>query len=118
MGSENKRYAIGEFGKLIQFTGGKIPEGTNSLVEEDGETLTEAGKQYCKARARPLHVESIRVIFAHQSGAAMVQAVEASAKNQDLREERDMQTKAMSERLKNDWAAQDKAYKASEAARK
>ena len=118
MGSGGKRYALGELGKLVEFQGGEVPEGTTALVEENGEGLTQAGKDYCQKRRRPVHLETLRVMFAQQSSSAITDAAVASVKNQDARPQRDEKTKAMSERLRHDWEAQDKAYKATQVAKK
>lgn len=118
MKSGSKRYALGEFGKLYEFEGGAVPEGTTALVEGKDESLTQAGKEYCQKRRRPASIETLRVIFAQQSSSAVGDAAIASLKNQEARPQRDERTKTMSERLKHDWEAQDKAYKAAEAARK
>ena len=118
MDSERKRYAVGDFGKLYQFQGGDIPDGATPLVEEHDDSLTAAGKSYCEKRAKPVSIESIRVLFAQQSSSAVTEAATASVRNQEALQERSEKTKAMSERLRHDWEAQDKAYKASAAAKK
>ena len=64
MDSGGKRYALGELGKLVEFQGGEVPEGTTALVEEHGGGLTQAGKDYCQKRRRPVHMETLRVMFA------------------------------------------------------
>jgi hypothetical protein len=118
MDSGSKRYAVGDFGKLYEFQGGQVPEGTTALVEEKDESLTQAGKDYCEKRRRPAGIETLQVMFAQQSSSAVNDAAVASVKNQDIRSQRDEKTKSMSERLRHDWEAQDKAYKAAEGARK
>lgn len=118
MSSSSKRYALGDFGKLCEFQGANAPKGTLPLVEEQGEGLTQAGKEYCEKRRRPANIETLRVLFAQQSSSAIADAAVASIKNQEFRPQRDEKTKAMSERLRHDWEAQDKAYKSAEAARK
>ncbi len=118
MASGSMRYALGDFGKLIEFQGKAVPEGATALVEEKDDSLTEAGKEYCQKRRRPASLETLRVMFAQQTSSAVTEAAVASAKNQDARPERDERTKSMSERLRHDWEAQDKAYKSAEAARK
>ncbi|UCE64623.1 MAG: hypothetical protein JSU59_05680 [Nitrospirota bacterium] len=118
MASGSKRYALGDLGKLYEFQGGEVPEGTTALVEEKSESLTQAGKEYCEKRRRPVNIETLQVLFAQQSSSAVTDAAVASVKNQDARPQRDERTKSMSERLRHDWAAQDKAYKAAEAGRK
>ena len=117
MASGGKRYSLGDFGKMHEFEGEKVPEGTTALVEQDG-NLTQTGKEYCEKRRRPASIETLKVMFAQQSSSAVVEAVVASIKNQDSRPQRDEKTKSMSERLRHDWEAQDKAYKTAEAARK
>jgi hypothetical protein len=118
MDSGSKRYALGDFGKLYEFQGGEVPDGTTALVEEQGERLTQAGKEYCQKRRRPASIDTLQVMFAQQSSSALADAVVASNKNQDTRPQRDERTKSMSERLRHDWEAQDKAFKAAEGARK
>jgi hypothetical protein len=118
MNSGSKRYALGEFGKLYEFEGSAVPEGTTALVEEKDESLSQAGKEYCQKRRRPASIETLRVMFAQQSSSAVADAAIASVKNQEARPQRDERTKTMSERLRHDWEAQDKAYKAAEGARK
>ncbi len=110
MGDAKVRYALGEMGKLFGFTGGDAPPGTTPLTNEDGDTLTEAGKKYCQDRRLNPHPESIRVQFSQQTSDAVVSAVQASIKNQEVRMDVDAKKKAVSERLRQDWAAQDKAY--------
>lgn len=118
MDSGNPGYAVGDFGKLYELRGGEVPSGTTVLVEEHDQSLTHAGKEFCQNRALQAHIESIRVAYAQQSSSAITDAAEASIKNQETRAKREEQTKAMSERLKLDWAAQDKAYQANETAKK
>jgi hypothetical protein len=118
MDSGSKRYALGDLGKLYEFQGGEVPEGTTALVEEKNESLTQAGMDFCKKRRRPASIETLQVMFAQQTSSAVTDAVVASVKNQDTRSQRDENTKSMSERLRHDWEAQDKAYKAAEGGRK
>ena len=118
MENGRKRYAVGKLGKLYEFQGGAVPEEATALVEENDDSLTTAGQEYCKKRGKPAHIESIRVLFAQQSSSAVTDAAAASVINQDKREARDEKTKAMSERLRHDWEAQDKAFKESTAAKK
>lgn len=110
MESKKFRYAVGDLGKLFAFAGGEIPAGATPLIEENDDSLTEAGKAYCKLRGLAIHPESIRVKFAQQSSDAVGEAATASVKNQEVRLDRDAKTKDMSERLRLDWAEQDKAY--------
>ena len=110
MGSERVRYALGDLGKLFAFTGGNVPPGTTPLTEEHDEGLTDAGKKYCLNQKLNPHPETIRVLFSQQSSYAVAAAVQASIKNQETRMERDAKAKAISERLRLDWAAQDKSY--------
>ena len=110
MGSERVRYALGDLGKLFAFTGGDVPAGTIPLTQEHDASLTAAGKKYCEDQKLNPHPETIRVIFGQQSSYAVGYAVEASIKNQEARTERDNKAKAISERLRLDWQAQDKAY--------
>ena len=119
MGSETPRYAIGDFGTMHKFTGNDAPAGTKPLVEADGTTLTEAGIGYCKARgiASP-NAEVIRVLCDKYHSSVLTEAAEAHDRTLDLMNERLDKTKAMSERLRLDWEAQDKAYKASQSAKK
>ena len=111
-------YAIGDFGKLVELRNGEVPSGITVLVEEHDQSLTPAGEKFCKNRALQPDIESIRVAYAQQSSSAMAHAADASVKNQDRRANRDEQTKAMSEKLRLDWEAQDKAYRANETAKK
>ena len=110
MGSERVRYAVGERGKLYAFTGSDVPDGATALVEEHDDSLTEAGKEYCKRRGFNPHLESIRVLCGRQNSDAVTDAAIASVRNQEIRLDRDARTKEMSERLRLDWAEQDKAY--------
>ena len=118
MGSEKVRYAIGDAGKLFAFTGGDVPAGATPLLEEHDDSLTEAGKTYCTIRGLTPHPESIRVKFAQQSSDAVGEAAAATVRNQEVRLDRDAKTKAMSERLRLDWAEQDKAYQEGQKQRK
>ena len=110
MGSQRIRYAEGELGKLFAFSGGDVPAGTTALTEEHDESLTEAGKEYCHHHRLNPHSESIRVQYGQQSSYAVGDAIQASIKTQETRLDRDAKAKAVSERLRLDWAAQDKAY--------
>lgn len=110
MGSERVRYSVGDLGKMFAFTGGNVPAGTTPLTEEKDGSLTDAGKKYCEGQKLHPHPETIRVIYGQQSSYAVVNAVEASIKNQESRMVRDSQSKAISERLRLDWQAQDKSY--------
>lgn len=118
MESARKRYALGDFGKLHEFQGAEVPAGTTALVEEHDDSLTAAGKDYCQKRLRPASLETLRVMFVQQSSSAMADAAMASVRNQETRQERNEKTKGFSERLRHDWEAQDKAFKAAEAAKK
>ncbi len=109
MGDAKIRYAEGEMGKLYVFTGGDIPAGTKPLTEED-RTLTEAGMQYCNHQKLNPHFETIRTIFGQQSSDVMSHAIQASIENQESRVDRHNKAKEISERLRLDWLAQDKAY--------
>ena len=110
MGDAKVRFAEGEIGKLFSFTGKEIPPGTTPLIEEDGVSLTEAGKAYCQKRKLNPHIESIRVQHGQQTSYAVIYAAEASIKNQESRLDEDAKKNAISERLRLDWAQQDKAY--------
>lgn len=110
MGDAKIRYAEGEMGRLFSFTGTDIPAGTTPLTNETGDGLTEAGRKYCQARRLNPHPESIRVQYGQQTSYAVVAAVKASVLNQETRLDRDAKAKGISERLRHDWAAQDKAY--------
>lgn len=110
MGDAITRYAEGEMGKLFSFTGTDVPPGTTPLTDETGEALTEAGTKYCQIRRLNPHRESIRVQHGQQTSYAVVAAVKASVLNQEVRLDLDAQKKAVSERLRLDWLAQDKAY--------
>jgi hypothetical protein len=110
MGDAKVRFAEGEIGKLFSFTGKDVPSGATPLTEEDGTSLTEAGKAYCQKRKLNPHVESIRVQYGQQTSYAVLHAAEASIKNQEIRLDEDAKKKAVSERLRLDWAQQDKAY--------
>lgn len=118
MGSGNQRYALGDYGKLIEFQGSSVPDGATPLVEEQDGNLTKEGIEYCEKRRRPAILDTLQVMFAQQTSSAVKEAAVASVKNQDARPQRDERTKSMSERLRHDWEAQDKAYKASVAAKK
>lgn len=118
MGDAKIRYAEGEMGKLFSFTGTDVPDGATPLTDETGDNLTEAGKTYCQTRRLNPHPESIRVQFGQQSSYAVVEAVKASVKNQEIRLDVDAKKKAVSERLRLDWAEQDKAYQDAIKARK
>ncbi len=118
MGSEKVRYAVGDVGKLFAFTGGDVPAGATPLIEEHDDRLTEAGKTYCTIRGHTPHPELIRVKFAQQTSEAVSEAATATVRNQEVRLDRDAKTKAMSERLRLDWAAQDKGYQEAQKQRK
>ena len=119
MGSDTIRYAIGEYGKLTKFSGKDVPAGMKALVEEDGKTLTGEGKIFCTRRGitNP-NVEVIRVSCEQYMAASVVEAAAANLKNAELIPVRYEATKAASEKLRLDWAAQDKAYQEAEAAKK
>ena len=119
MAERHKQYAEGKSGELYGYSGKNAPEGTTALVEEDGVTLTEAGLKFCQKRGYPSPmVETIRVLYDQYHSPAVGQAIEAAARNSDLMIEKQNKTKQMSERLRLDWEAQDKAFKASAAAKK
>ncbi len=118
MAEQHKQYAVGQSGELYGYTG-NAPEGTTALVEDDGKTLTPAGLKFCQQRGYPSPmVETIRVIFDQYHAPAIGHAIEAAALNSDLMIEKQNNTKKMSERLRLDWEQQDKAFKASMAAKK
>ena len=119
MSSETPRYAVGDFGTLCKFTGSDAPAGTKPLVEADGTTLTEVGVSYCKARgiASP-NAEVIRVWCDQYNSPVLTEAALAHDRTLDLIPERMDKTKIMSERLRVDWEAQDKAHKANASAKK
>ncbi|MGB0911265.1 MAG: hypothetical protein ACPGYT_12960 [Nitrospirales bacterium] len=119
MSGETTRYAIGDFGTLCKFTGSDTPAGAKPLVEADGITLTEAGIGYCKARGiGSPNAEAIRVLCDQYHSPVLSEAAAAHDRTLDTMTERMDKTKTMSERLRLDWEAQDKAYKANEAAKK
>lgn len=119
MGETPIRYAIGEFGKLHKFTGKDVPVGTLALVEEDGKTLTEKGKAYAARHSTIFpNVEIIRVQFDQYSSAHVGFAMEAHDKTLTKIPEIQELTKVVSEKLRLDWVAQDKAYQDSEKAKK
>ncbi|MDH3770939.1 MAG: hypothetical protein OET79_08135 [Nitrospirota bacterium] len=119
MAEQHKQYAEGKSGELYGYTGKTPPAGTTALVEEDGKTLTPAGLKFCQKRGYPSPmVETLRVIYDQYHSPAVGHAIEASALNSDLMLEKQNNTKKMSERLRLDWEAQDKAFKASVAAKK
>ncbi len=119
MAEQHKQYAEGESGELYGYTGKNPPEGTKALVEEDGKTLTPEGLKFCQKRGYPNPmVETLRVIHDQYHAPAVGEAIEASALNADLMIKKQDNTKKMSERLRLDWESQDKAYKASVAAKK
>ena len=119
MAPQHKQYAEGASGELYGYTGKDAPAGTQALVEEDGKTLTPAGLKFCQNRGYPTPlVETLRVIHDQYHSPAVGQAIEASALNADLIIKKQDNTKKMSERLRLDWEAQDKAFKANAAAKK
>ncbi|WP_447969767.1 hypothetical protein [Nitrospira sp. M1] len=119
MSSETPRYAIGDFGTVIKFTGSDAPSGTKPLVEADGTTMTKAGIGFCKARgiASP-NAEVLRVLCDQYHSSVLTEAALAHDRTLDLMSERMDKTKIMSERLRLDWETQDKAYKANATAKK
>ncbi len=113
MAQSHKQYAEGSSGELYGYTGQDAPSGTVALVEEDGKTLTEAGTNFCKKRGYPSPtVEAIRVIYDQYHSPAIQQAMEAHKKNEENIRALQEKTKQYSERLRLDWEAQDKAFKA------
>ena len=119
MAERHKQYAEGESGELYGYTGKTPPSGTKALVEEDGTTLTADGLKYCQKRGYPSPmVETLRVLHDQYHSSAVGQAIVASALNADLMIKKQDNTKKMSERLRLDWEAQDKAFKANATAKK
>ncbi|MCW5782483.1 MAG: hypothetical protein KIT39_04155 [Nitrospirales bacterium] len=119
MGTEITRYAIGDFGKLHKFTGKHVPAGTEALVEEDGKSLTAKGKTYTARFSDILpNVEIIRVQFDQYSSNHIGFAMEAHDKTLTKIPEMLESTKIISEKLRHDWMAQDKAYQDTEKAKK
>ncbi|GJL59271.1 MAG: hypothetical protein NPIRA03_21280 [Nitrospirales bacterium] len=119
MGTEITRYAIGEFGKLHKFTGKEVPAGTEALVEEDGKSLTAKGKTYTARFSDILpNVEIIRVQFDQYSSNHIGFAMEAHDRTLTKIPEMLESTKIISEKLRHDWMAQDKAYQDTEKAKK
>jgi hypothetical protein len=119
MGTEIIRYAIGDHGKLHKFTGKDVPAGTVALVEEDGKSLTAKGKTYTARFSDILpNVEIIRVQFDQYSSSAVGFAMEAHDKTLTKIPEMLETTKIISEKLRHDWMAQDKAYQDTEKAKK
>ena len=119
MAEQHKQYAEGKSGELYGYTGKTPPAGTTALVEEDGSTLTAAGLKYCQRRGYPSPmVATLRTLHDQYHSPAVGQAIAASALNADLMLEKQNNTKKMSERLRLDWEQQDKAFKASVAAKK
>ena len=117
--AETTRYAIGDFGKLYKFTGKDVPAGTEALVEEDGKSLTAKGKAYTARFSEILpNVEIIRVQFDQYSSNAVGFAMEAHEKTLTKIPKMLENTKVISEKLKQDWMAQDKAYQDAEKAKK
>jgi len=117
--AETTRYAIGDFGKLHKFTGKDVPAGTVALVEEDGKSLTAKGKAYTARFSEILpNVEIIRVQFDQYSSNHIGFAMEAHDKTLTKIPEMLENTKVISEKLKQDWMAQDKAYQDTEKAKK
>lgn len=119
MGDEPIRYAIGNFGQLHKFTGKEAPAGTVPLVEEDGKSLTEKGMAYTARHSTIIpNVEIIRVQFDQYSSSHVGFAMEAHDKTLDKIPELQELTKVVSEKLRLDWMAQDKAYLDGEKAKK
>jgi len=119
MGTEITRYAIGDFGQLHKFTGKDAPAGTVALVEEDGKSLTAKGKTYTARFSEILpNVEIIRVQFDQYSSNHIGFAMEAHDKTLTKIPEMLENTKVISEKLRFDWMAQDKAYQDTEKAKK
>ena len=117
--AETTRYAIGDFGKLHKFTGKDVPAGTVALVEEDGKSLTAKGKAYTARFSEILpNVEIIRVQFDQYSSNHIGFAMEAHDKTLTKIPAMQELTKVVSEKLKQDWMAQDKAYQEAEKAKK
>jgi hypothetical protein len=119
MGNEITRYAIGDHGKLHKFTGKDVPAGTVALVEEDGKSLTAKGKTYTARFSDILpNVEIIRVQFDQYSSNHIGFAMEAHDRTLSKIPEMLENTKVISEKLRHDWMAQDKAYQDTEKAKK
>ncbi len=119
MGTEPTRYAIGDFGQLHKFTGKDAPAGTVPLVEEDGISLTAKGKAYAARHSEILpNVEIIRVQFDQYSSNHVGFAMEAHDRTLSKIPEIQELTKVVSEKLRMDWMAQDKAYQDGEKAKK
>lgn len=119
MGTEITRYAIGDFGQLHKFTGKDVPAGTVALVEEDGKSLTAKGKTYTARFSETLpNVEIIRVQFDQYSSNHIGFAMEAHDITLTKIPEMLESTKIISEKLRHDWMAQDKAYQDTEKAKK
>ena len=119
MAQHYKQYALGKFGELLGYEGKKAPEDSEALVEEDGKTLTPTGLKYFQKRGYPNPtVEALRVIYDQYHAQAVGDAIKAQALNADLIREKQEKTKIMSERLRLDWEAQDKAFKAQATAKK
>jgi hypothetical protein len=119
MGTEPIRYAIGDHGKLHKFTGKDAPAGTIALVEEDGKSLTAKGKAYTARHSEILpNVEIIRVQFDQYSSNHIGFAMEAHDKTLTKIPAMLENTKVISEKLRHDWMAQDKAYQDTEKAKK
>ncbi len=113
MAQAHKQYAEGASGELYGYEGKEPPPGTTALVEEDGKTLTEAGTAFCRKRGYPSPtVEALRVIYDQYHSPAIAHAMEAQIKNADAIRAQQEKTKQYSERLRLDWEAQDKAFKA------
>jgi len=119
MAEQHKQFAEGKSGELYGYTGKNAPAGTKALVEEDGITLTPDGLKFCQRRGYPTPlVETLRVIHDQYQAPTVGQAIEAAALNADLIMGKQENTKKFSERLRLDWEAQDKAFKAQVAANK
>lgn len=113
MAKAHKQYAEGASGELHGYEGKEAPAGTVALVEEDGKTLTKAGQEFCRKRGYPTPtVEALRVIYDQYHSPAIEQAMEAHLKNEENIRALQEKTKQYSERLRLDWEAQDKAFKA------
>ncbi|NKB80292.1 MAG: hypothetical protein GKS05_00310 [Nitrospirales bacterium] len=119
MAQQYKHFSEGDFGELHGYTEKDAPAGTIALVEEDGTTLTPAGIKFCQKRGLSTPtVEAIRVLHAQYHSPALSHAVEAQALSATFVREQQEKTKRVSEELRLDWAAQDKAYKQQVAAKK
>lgn len=114
-----KQYTEGEAGQLQGHNEQAAPAGTTALVAEDGITLTPAGITYCQKRGLSApSVEALRVMHDQYHSPTIGQAIEASARNAELLIKKHDKTKQISERLRLDWEAQDKAFKTNATAKK